>query len=142
LKRLLTLSLILPLLFMPAACMFSANDGVTADKIVQQCHEALKQKDWDKLFSLYNASFFKENSQSAWKANLVSLFDRFGPLQSESIDFHQNDSVSRGDYYIYGYTLQFAKGVAKETITVFKGVGDKKLGISGHIIRPQRQGNL
>jgi hypothetical protein len=138
-KRFLTLFLLLPLLSITSACTFSTDQGATANKIVEQCHEALKQKDWDKLFSLYNASFFAQNPKSAWKTELTSLFDRLGPLQSESADFQQNDSVSRGDYYIYGFTLQFAKGTAKETITVFRGVNDKQLSIAGHVIQPLAQ---
>lgn len=135
-KRFLTLFLLLPMLSTTSGCSFSTDQGATANKIVQECHEALKQKNWDKLFSLYSAGFFAQNPKSAWKAKLTSLFDRMGPLQSESADFQQNDAVSRGDYYIYGFTLTFAKGTAKETITVFKGVNDKQLSIAGHVIQP------
>ena len=139
--RLLTLILMMPLLFLPAGCTFSASDTAGANKVVQKCHEALKQKDWDTLFSLYSKSFFEEEPKSAWKSSLTAIFDRLGPLQSAQLDYQQKDSRSQGDYYVYGYTLKFEKGTAKETMTIFKAVGEKPLLIAGHIIRPQSGAN-
>lgn len=134
-KRLPVLFLLLLLLPITSGCSFSTDQGATANKIVKQCHTALEKQDWDKLFSLYDHSFFAQNPKTAWKDKLTALFDRLGPLQSETADFQQNDAVSRGDYYMYGFTLHFAKGTAKETITVFKGINEKKLSIAGHVIK-------
>lgn len=134
------------LLLMPA-CSYKATNQEEADQLVASWHKSIQQGNFDTLPNFYDASFFKEHPQNAWKAYWIQLVSKYGPLREVHQTFSQKDARYRGDYYMYGFKLVFDHGTAKETITVFKGIEQDKVMIVGHFIEharaltPSRQSN-
>jgi len=132
-KRLLITLLLLPV--MAGCSIYSASDQSEADKLVTRYHQAFKAGDWDTLLSLYSPAFFKAQSNDEWRHKLMGLHSQYGALKEVRRSYAQKDSRYRGDYYIYGYRLIFAKGAVNETITIFKGIENDKLTIAGHVFK-------
>ncbi|MBF0282106.1 MAG: hypothetical protein HQM07_06020 [Zetaproteobacteria bacterium] len=121
--------------FSLTGCTYDAGDKVLADQLVYLCHQSISNNDMETLMKLYDPSFFKDQPKAVWAAYWADIYKRLGHLQEIRPGFSQKDARFRGDYYIYGYTLVFERGIARETITVFKGIEQDEVAIAGHSVR-------
>lgn len=137
-KRLLTLifACLLPLL---SGCLTQADQGAEANKLVTAVHQSFQDGDWDRLLPLYDEQFIKTHPTEKWKQQLTSLTQPMGKLINIKPTFEQHDPRFGGDFYLYGFILQFEKGSISETITIYKAVNAEKMTISGHELRVKRQ---
>jgi len=113
-------------------CLTQANQQVEADKLVQEFHTALQNGNWEQASSYYNAQFFQEQSRSNWQNDLQTAIRNLGDIQSFHLTTKQKDPRYGGDFYIYITRIQHEHGSSHETMTIFKGLDDKRLSISGY----------
>ncbi|WP_018294529.1 hypothetical protein [Mariprofundus ferrooxydans] len=125
---------VLPMLL--GACSYAANEQPAADKVVERLHQTVRNHDFDAMLELYNESFFEAYDRRAWQKKWQGFEQQLGALEEVRPIFSQNDARYRGDYYIYGFMLVFARGKLRETISVFKGIEGDKLSIMGHVVEP------
>ncbi|RMH59746.1 MAG: hypothetical protein D6678_07335 [Zetaproteobacteria bacterium] len=125
---------IILLLFALTACA-AADQSEEAQKIVQQLHQDMINQDWQHAIGLYDKDFLAEHPPQLWQAKLSGLTKRFGKLTKVVPVFMQKDPRLRGDFYMYGFRLEFARGRVEETLTVFKGVRSDRMVISGHVFK-------
>jgi len=114
------------------SCLTQANQQVEADKLVQAFHSALQNSDWEQASTYYNAKFFQQQSRSDWQNNFQAAIKKLGKIQSFHITTKQKDPRYGGDFYIYMTRIQHQHGSSHETMTVFKGLDDKPLSITGY----------
>jgi len=113
-------------------CLTQANQQVEADKLVQEFHTALQNGDWEKAGSYYDAKFFQQQSRSNWQNDLQSAIKKLGDIESFHTITKQKDPRYGGDFYIYITRIQHQHGSSHETMTIFKGLDDERLSISGY----------
>ncbi|OIO69539.1 MAG: hypothetical protein CO186_10230 [Zetaproteobacteria bacterium CG_4_9_14_3_um_filter_49_83] len=118
------------------ACSYAANEQPAADQLVQRLHQNVKTQDFEAMTELYDESFFKAQDRQAWQKKWQGFAQQFGTLEEIRPIFSQRDARYRGDYYIYGFKLVFARGSLHETISVFKGIEGGSLSIMGHVVEP------
>ncbi len=115
-----------------SSCLTEAGQQNDADKIVTSLHQAILANDWDKASSLYSKDFFKQESQEHWQHHFKDLEKSLGKIKSFKISSKHKDPRYGGDFYIYSVFVQQEHGYSSETITIFKGLNDKKLNITGY----------
>jgi len=123
------------LLLLAVTACAAADQSEDAQKVVQQLHQDMIKQDWQHAIGLYDKDFLAEHPPKLWQAKLGSLVARFGKLNKVIPVFMQKDPRLRGDFYVYGFRLEFANGRVQETITVFKGVRSDRMVISGHVFK-------
>jgi len=133
--KLLVLSLLLVML---GGCLTEAYQGGEADSIVKTVHEGFKSDDWQKVMPLYDKQFLSIHPSSLWQRKLSSLIQPLGTLKNIKQTFHHNDPRFGGDFYMYGFLLQFEHGTISETLTIYKGVNNKHMTITGHNLKLKR----
>ena len=136
-KQFFTILLLLPTLLL-GGCLTEANQGDEAAKIVTAVHDAFKTGNWDKVMPLYEDQFLHLHPAAAWQASMRSLTAPLGALKNIKPTFQQKDPRFRGDFYLYGYLLQFEHGSVSETLTIYKGVDKDHMTISGHQLKLKR----
>ncbi|PIP01979.1 MAG: hypothetical protein COW18_05655 [Zetaproteobacteria bacterium CG12_big_fil_rev_8_21_14_0_65_54_13] len=134
-KRFLILLMILPLL---AGCLTEADQGNEANQLVTAAHQAIKSNNWDQVTPLYDDEFLKAHSLTAWKQQVAELTAPLGKITNIKPTFEQHDPRFGGDFYLYGFILQFEHGSISETLTVYKAVNKEHMTISGHILKLKR----
>ncbi|MDQ6968651.1 MAG: hypothetical protein Q9M14_08225 [Mariprofundaceae bacterium] len=130
--------LILTTLFLLSGCLTQANQQQEADAIISKLHQAIQQQQWDVAIPLFNPDFFKTDPEQHWQHKFALLQKKLGKI----IDFHTSskskDPRFGGDFYIYIVSVRHEHGFSHETVTLFKGLDDKPLAITGYQIRAQR----
>ncbi len=121
-----------------AGCLSQADQGNEAGKIVEQVHQAFSERNWDALLPLYNDKFFANRSADQWKKYLEKTTANLGKLKNIRPTFTQKDPRFGGDFYLYGFLLQYDKASISETLTLFKGINDEQMSISGHLLKIRR----
>jgi len=116
-------------------CLNEANQENDADHMVGIVHQGFKTGEWDAIMPLYDKSFLKLHPASVWKNKLLRLTKPLGALKNIKSTFLHKDPRFRGDFYIYGFLLQFEHGTISETLTMLKNVDQDKMTISGHQLR-------
>ncbi len=134
-RRLWFALLLLPLL---GGCLTEANQGDEANTIVTTVHQAFKSGNWDAAIKLYDEAFLTTHSADAWRQKMIKLGSELGALKHVKPTFSQKDPRFRGDFYIYGFLLQFEHGSLSETLTIYKGVDKKRMTITGHDLKLKR----
>lgn len=135
LTRIYTLFLAAVLL---SGCLTEANQGNEASEIVATVHQGFKSGNWDTVMPLYDELFYKTHPLSQWKRKLNELTQPLGALKNIKPTFQQNDPRFRGDFYLYGFLLQFERGSISETLTIYKGLDKERMTISGHQLKLKR----
>jgi len=118
-----------------AGCLTQANQQDEADKVAQQMHTAVQSQNLDAAMALYGNIFFTGHDKAAWRDKLAALHERFGALHEIKPGFFQKDPRFSGDFYIYGFKLFFERGVVHETLTVFKGINQEGMTVTGHLFK-------
>ncbi|MDQ6993571.1 MAG: hypothetical protein Q9M31_08845 [Mariprofundus sp.] len=134
-KKILILLMLLPFL---SGCLNQANQGNEANKLVSTAHEAIQTNHWDKVIPLYDQAFLKLHQPAAWKKEVTLLTAPLGKLTNIKPTFEQHDPRFGGDFYLYGFILQFEHGSITETLTIYKAVNKEHMTISGHILKIKR----
>lgn len=118
-----------------SGCFTQADQQKQALELVEIAHNAIQSKDWAPLMSHYSDDFFLQHNKEEWLSQLQTTFEKGGKLNAIKQTFNQKNPRLSGDFYIYGYSLQFEHMITQETITIFKGIDDDKLSITGHIFK-------
>jgi len=135
-KRFFVRLLLLPLLLsMLAGCLIEANQGEEADQIVSTVHKGFQTGNWQEMMPLYDEQFLRIHRPKAWQQKMTALTKPLGALKNIKSTFQHNDPRFRGDFYLYGFLLQFENGTISETLTIYKGVDKERMTISGHELR-------
>ncbi len=139
-KRFFARLLLLPLLlFTLAGCLIEANQGEEADQIVSTVHKGFQTGDWQDVMPLYDEQFLRIHRPKAWQQKMTALIKPLGALKNIKSTFQHNDPRFRGDFYLYGFLLQFENGTISETLTIYKGVDKDRMTISGHELRLKKK---
>lgn len=131
-KRLFITLLLLPLL---SGCLTEANQGEEANQIVTTVHRAFQSGDWQQVMPLYDEHFLKTHTAQQWQKHLTTMLQPLGALKNIKPTFQHKDPRFRGDFYIYGFLLQFEHGSISETLTIYKGVDKDRMTITGHDLK-------
>jgi len=83
----------------------------------------------------YATAFIDTHSKDKWKEKWLGMIQNLGEVRQFRPLYSQKDARYRGDYYMYGYMVDFERGKAKETITIFKGIEQDEISIVGHVIQ-------
>jgi hypothetical protein len=119
-----------------------AARGVSAGKQAGEAtagkyFQAVSQKDWDTVMSLYSPLFFEKLSKKQWRDTLATLAKRLGDYQSHQLKEweYRRTSGPNGSQrvMILTYQVRYTKAEATETLT-FSGGSDGELQIVGHRI--------
>ncbi|HKI62547.1 MAG TPA: hypothetical protein VKA31_09660 [Mariprofundaceae bacterium] len=124
--------LLLPIL---SGCLTQANQGKEAGQIVNTVHQAFHDRNWDLILPLYNKKFFEARSEKQWRDKLQKMTTGIGALKAVKPTFQQKDPRFGGDFYLYGFLLQYEKATISETLTIYKGINEDRMTISGHILK-------
>ncbi len=119
-----------------AGCLTPADQMSEAQAIVDKVHAAIATGDVSGLEGLYHTSFFANVAKDVWMRYLADLAKREGGKMQAHLLAKHKDARPDGDYYMFHYRLVFAKGAFDERITVAKHVGEDKLAIAAHLLRP------
>jgi len=131
----LPLLLLLPLL---SGCLTEADQGDEANLLVTSAHQVFKDHNWDNVMPLYDAEFLKVHSPESWKSEVTAMAAPLGKLINIKPTFEQHDPRFGGDFYLYGFILQFEHGSISETLTIYKAVNKEHMTISGHNLKLKR----
>jgi len=134
-KQLLILMMMLPFL---SGCLTEADQGNEANELVTTAHQAIKNNNLDTVIPLYDMAFLKTNPADTWKRQVAELTAPMGKLINIKPTFEQHDPRFGGDFYLYGFILQFEHGSISETLTIYKAVNKEHMTISGHILKLKR----
>jgi len=139
-KRFFARLLLLPLLLsMLGGCLIEANQGEEAGQIVSTVHKGFQTGNWQDVMPLYDEQFLRIHRPKAWQKKMTTLIKPLGALKNIKSTFQHNDPRFRGDFYLYGFLLQFENGTISETLTIYKGVDKERMTISGHELRLKRR---
>ncbi|PIV29114.1 MAG: hypothetical protein CO186_02335 [Zetaproteobacteria bacterium CG_4_9_14_3_um_filter_49_83] len=119
-------------------CLTQASQTEQAHSLVEQAHQAFEARQWDSLTPLYAPTFFQDKSPEDWKITLENTTAGLGKLTGVQPTFEQKDPRFGGDFYLYGFLLQYENGSISETLTVYSSIDDDVLKISGHILKTRR----
>ena len=131
-KRILILLMLLPML---SGCPGQADHGDEANKLVTAAHQAIITKDWHSVIPLYDKEFLSTHSPAAWERQVTEMTAPMGKLNNIKSTFERYDPRVSGDYYQYGFILQFEHGSISETLTVYKASDKDPMTISGHNLK-------
>jgi len=134
-RSFITLLLLSLLPIMLGGCLNEANQVDDAGHMVGIVHQGFKTGKWDAIIPLYDKQFLKLHPARAWKKEILTLTQPLGALKNVKSTFLHKDPRFRGDFYIYGFLLQFEHGTISETLTLLKNVDQDKMTISGHQLR-------
>jgi len=138
-KRFFTGIILAPLLLvLLTGCLTEANQGEEAGQIVSTVHKGFQSGNWDAIMPLYDEQFYKMHPKSSWQQKLTQLTGPLGALKNIKSTFLHKDPRFRGDFYLYGFLLQFERGTISETLTIYKGVDKDRMTISGHPLKLKR----
>jgi len=132
------ISVLALLLFMLGGCLTEANQGGEADAIVKTVHQGFKSGNWKDVMPLYDQQFLNIHPASIWQRKLAALVQPLGKLKHIKQTFNHNDPRFGGDFYMYGFLLQFEHGTISETLTIYDAVNKKHMTISGHELKLKR----
>ncbi|PCI42711.1 MAG: hypothetical protein COB41_09080 [Proteobacteria bacterium] len=132
------LRLIFITLFFLSGCITQADQQQEADKIINDLHQAIQQKQWDAATQLFNPDFFKTEPKKHWQQQFGLLQEKLGEITGFHIASKSKDPRFGGDFYIYIISVRHEHGFSHETVTLFKSLDDKPLAISGYQIKAQR----
>jgi len=128
--------ILLPLIL--GGCMTEANQSDEAGQIVATVHKGFESRNWDAVMPLYDELFYKQHPHNRWRQHLEEITRPLGALKQIKPTFQQNDPRFRGDFYLYGFLLQFEHGSISETLTIYKGLDKDHMTISGHQLKLKR----
>ena len=134
-KRLILSILLLPLL---SGCLTQANQGAEAAQIVKTVHQAFRDRNWDLIMPLYDKKFLELHSEKQWREDLQKMTADIGALKAVKSTFQQKDPRFGGDFYLYGFLLQYERATISETLTIYQGINADRLTISGHILKTRK----
>ncbi len=117
-----------------SSCLTEAGQQNGADKIVASLHQAILANDWDKAANLYSKDFFKQESREHWQHHFKELEKGLGKIEGFKISSKHKDPRYGGDFYIYSVFVQQDHGYSNETITIFSGLDNNQLKITGYKI--------
>ncbi|MDQ6954558.1 MAG: hypothetical protein Q9M20_03855 [Mariprofundaceae bacterium] len=123
---------------MMQGCLTQADQQQHAGKMINQLHQAIQLQQWDNAIQLFDPSFFKSEPQNIWKQKLITLQDTLGAIKGFNIISSSKDPRFGGDFYIYIISVQHEHGFSHETITIFKGLDERPLMVTGYQIRAQK----
>ena len=115
-----------------SSCLTEAGQQNGADKIVTSLHQAILTHDWDKAAKLYSKDFFKEEPREHWQQHFKDLEESLGKIESFKISSKHKDPRYGGDFYIYSVFVQHQHGYSNEIITIYSGLDNHKLKITGY----------
>ena len=109
-----------------------------AEAVVGQYFEAVRQHRTADALALYSDRFFEKTTREQWGAILERVPQKLGELKSYqktswSINRMATPSYP-GTYSVIVYTVEYSKGQATETITVYQPTGGGKALIVSHNI--------
>jgi len=126
------------LLFL-TSCLTQANQQEQADQLVKRAHQAFSQQQWETLLPLYHDDFFAMHPKEAWQQELQQTTSGMGALQHIEPTFRQKDPRFGGDFYLYGFVLQYEHGLIHETLTIYQSIEYETLSIAGHMLKAQKK---
>ncbi|MDQ6951045.1 MAG: hypothetical protein Q9M26_05215 [Mariprofundales bacterium] len=118
-----------------SACMYSADHQEEADRLVSKLNQTLKHQTWGDLANYYDPTFLKTTSTEMVKKKWSAIIKKNGEITKFILRSRTKDPRILGEYYFYSFTVLFAHGAAKETVTAFKGEQSNHLTIVGHVIK-------
>lgn len=129
------LLLSLLLFSMLSGCLIEANQSEEANQIVSTVHKGFQTGDWTDVMPLYDEKFLSIHGSKAWPQKMTALIKPLGALKNIKSTFQHSDPRFRGDFYLYGFLLQFENGTISETLIIYKGVDKDRMTISGHQLK-------
>lgn len=130
-KRLWLIPIVMLMLL--SACN-DPHDDQAANQLVEKLHSYWQQKQWDAVLNNYDKNFFKEQSRSSWRQQLLAYDQSLGTLSSIKLIKYQVDARYSGDFYIYSFRLHFEHGDLREVLTIYKPLSAAHVSIVGHVL--------
>jgi len=131
---LLRTMLLLLLLSTLGACNseYNSSHQSEGDALVAKLHQAVQQRHWDDLKSVYSGAYLTQNTIGMLQDHWQQLIKKYGNLKGFRLRSKQKDARLQGEFYIYNYAVLFDNAIVRETITVFRSGQDQSITVSGH----------
>jgi hypothetical protein len=127
-------SLMIFIILTLTGCLTQADQQKGADKVVNSLHHAILAHQWDDAAALYKKGFFQQQPRAQWQHTFKTLETSLGKIEAFKVISKQKDPRYGGDFYIYSISVKHQHGYSHETITVYKGLEDTSLSITGYKI--------
>lgn len=117
------------------SCGGEVPDDAAVVQRGNQFFELLKAKNFDAALDLYAPEFFQSRPREDWKQHLQKMQEQLGDMQSFALKRQQADVRYSGKFFIYEYSVVYAKEKSWETITFFVPVAGGEVKLFGHQIK-------
>ncbi len=125
-------------LFIAACGNQNAKTNQKLDTLTKQYFAELQAQNYDKVLSFYSDDFFNLHPKPVWRARLIDLFEKLGPIDQISLANKQADTRFSGKFFIYQYYTMHGKKRVKHILTWILPVNDDKVKLVGHMIKEPR----
>ena len=106
----------------------------SAELIATQFYDAIQKKDYDKALGFYSDEFFTLKPASSWVDYLKHVNGVLGDLKKIKLKHKDISTVFSGRRFVFVFTNQYEKGLAKETVIFFKHISKPGIKIQVHSI--------
>lgn len=117
------------------SCAGEVPDDASVVQRGKDFYELLKAKNFDGALDLYAPEFFQSRPREDWKRHLQNMQEQLGAVQSFELKRQQADVRYSGKFFIYEYSVVYAKEKSWETVTFFVPVAGGEVKVFGHQIK-------
>ena len=112
-----------------------------ASSVTDSYYDAMKQKDYDKLLTMYSDTFFEKKDKDEWKDSLAVINKKLGDLKSYKLTgWNVNIRAGIGgnaEVYVLTYSVEYSKYNSTEVFTIVRHGKDSPLLIEGQNINSE-----
>jgi len=127
-------AIILGLLLAQLSGCTKEASGETVELITTKFYDSIQKKDINKTLSFYEDTFFDMRPKKAWTKHLLDVQDKLGQLKIVKLKRKNTSTVFSGRRFIFVFSNQYEKGLAKETLIFFQHVSKPGIKIQSHKI--------
>lgn len=110
----------------------------SVELIATQFYDAIQKKDYDKALGFYSDDFFTLKPASSWVDYLKHVNGALGDLKKVKLKRKNISTVFSGRRFIFVFSNQYEKGLAKETVIFFKHISKPGIKIQVHTIESSK----
>jgi len=116
-----------------SSCTKEASDE-TVEVIATQFYDSIQKKEIDKALGFYEDTFFDMHPKKVWTEHLLDVQDKLGQLKVVKLKRKNTSTVFSGRRFVFVFSNQYEKGLAKETLIFFQHVSKPGIKIQSHKI--------
>lgn len=110
----------------------------SVELIATQFFDVIQKKNYDKALGFYSDDFFALKPESSWVDYLKHVNGALGDLKKVKLKRKNISTVFSGRRFVFVFSNQYEKGLAKETVIFFKHISKPGVKIQVHTIESSK----